>query len=286
MSQQYTDRPSNVKDRTGQRFERLVILRYAYTVRRPSGQNAQYWLCQCDCGSDPKPVSWSNLTSRCIVSCGCRNRENLCTSGRQITIGRPKKLFWCWQNLIRRCLDQTNEAWHNYGGRGITVCAEWERSFDVFREWAIRNEWQPGLEIDRINVNGNYEPSNCRWVTDEEQNRNKRNNRLVTIDGREQCVAAWADEIGIPHSLVFSRLHRGWDPVEALTTPKKRPDQFTNARLLTIDGVTRSVADWARLVGISPHAIYGRLKLGYGDKEAVMKPRRSYPEKQRIRQEA
>ena len=123
-----------------------------------------------------------------------------------------------WRGMVQRCTYPKNNRYQNYGGRGIVVCEEWKK-FPNFVEWALKNGYQEGLTIERVDSNGNYEPSNCRWATYKDQNNNKSNSRLITINGETHNFCEWADIFGIHRGTVTSRLSRGWDIEKALTTP-------------------------------------------------------------------
>jgi len=124
--------------------------------------------------------------------------------------------------MLQRCENPSNEGYRNYGFRGIKVCDEWHK-FIPFCDWALANGWQKGLQLDRINNNGNYEPGNCRWATPQENSRNKRDNRMITFAGKTQCLAAWVDDTGIEYDTLRVRISRYRWPIErALTESVKR----------------------------------------------------------------
>lgn len=127
------------------------------------------------------------------------------------------KLYKAWNNMISRCYCSSFKNFRNYGGRGITVCDEWKNSFVAFMTWAMANGYEEHLTIDRINVNGNYEPSNCRWITNEAQQLNKRTSRFVTFNGETHTVKEWSVITGIHPRTLACRLDRGWTPEKALT---------------------------------------------------------------------
>ena len=153
-------------DKTGQYFDRLLVIRRAPN----SKSNNTRWICQCDCGNYVVVYS-SRLVKRRIMSCGCHKEEYYYEPNYSDT-----KLYRIWDALKSRCCNPNVKEFNDYGGRGITVCDEWRNSSLAFRKWALANGYQEGLQIDRIDNDKGYSPSNCRWVTRKEQNRNKRNN--------------------------------------------------------------------------------------------------------------
>jgi hypothetical protein len=124
--------------------------------------------------------------------------------------------------MNQRCFNKNNPGYFKYGGRGITVCQEWQNSFDEFYNWSVKNGYNDDLTIDRINNNGNYTPDNCRWVTYHTQNNNTRANRLITFKGETMTMAQWANKINIHYSALEQRLNQlGWSVEKALTTPRQ-----------------------------------------------------------------
>lgn len=170
------------------------------------------WKCRCSCGNE-KVVSSNDLKSGNTKSCGCllRGQKTNYVHGRHNT-----RLYRIWQTMKARCKYETHIESTNYHKRGITVCNEWLNSFEIFAEWADSHGYADNLTIDRINTDGNYEPDNCRWVTPKVQCNNKRNNRVLTINGVQKTVTQWSDISGVNRFTIYTRLNRGVSPYEAV----------------------------------------------------------------------
>lgn len=133
---------------------------------------------------------------------------------------KRERLYGIWVGMIRRCTKSTDKAYKNYGGRGIKICKEWLNSFDNFKNWAQKEGYKDNLTIDRIDVNGNYEPSNCRWADMLTQQNNRRNNHRVEYKGKSYTIAELSREYNIPYDKLHARLfmYPFWDIERALTT--------------------------------------------------------------------
>lgn len=142
------------------------------------------------------------------------------------------RIYRCWEAIKQRTGNHSNDAYPNYGGRGIKMCPEWESDFMSFYAWAMANGYEEDLTIDRIDVDGHYEPTNCRWITKKEQSLNRRNSRHITIDGKSQTLKQWTDELGLDYDSVVDGtdtsepgvfLHKAyWKEVRAHKTNARR----------------------------------------------------------------
>ena len=134
---------------------------------------------------------------------------------------KTNPLFNIWSNMKSRCTNPKSTYYLRYGGRGITVCEEWMNDFETFCEWAIENGYQEHLTLDRIDNDGNYEPSNCRWTTPKEQSRNRSSNHTITLDGETKTMIEWCETFNINYHTAQSRLNSGWDYEKTFKTPVK-----------------------------------------------------------------
>lgn len=204
-----------IDDLRGRRFGRLLVLERSENVFYPSGKPQTTWKCQCDCGNEIV-VGAQLLKSGKTKSCGCIvNTQAGLSHTRQYTI---------WKQMISRCQNVHDQAFSDYGSRGIEVCKEWlgEYGFQNFYKWSIKNGYADNLTIDRINVNGNYEPSNCRWATMKEQQNNRRNNRFLDLNGEKHTIAQWSEITRINAGTIRSRLKLGWSIEDTLTKKTNR----------------------------------------------------------------
>ena len=145
--------------------------------------------------------------------------------------GSGTRLNKIYRAIKQRCNNPQNPAYENYGGRGITVCAEWLNSFEAFRDWALANGYRDDLTIDRIDNDGPYCPENCRWVTMKQQGNNRRSNRVLTYNGENHTITEWAELTGINLHTLMGRLYvRGWNVEKALTTKVRRKNNARNSK--------------------------------------------------------
>ena len=171
------------------------------------------WNCVCRCGTE-RDVRDAELRRHGSLSCGCYNVEVSTTHHKTGT-----RLYEIWHGMKQRCNNPDNKDAHNYCGRGIRVCDEWNNDFVAFETWALNNGYADNLSLDRIDVNGDYCPTNCRWATQSQQARNTRFNHFLEFGGKRQTIADWADETGIDYYTLAKRIEVGWPVERALTEP-------------------------------------------------------------------
>lgn len=202
----------------GKTYGRLLVVRY---VGKTPHHKAKF-ACLCVCGTEIECIG-AHLKNGNTKSCGCHRVDvsralgkwaNKIARKANTTHGlskrRPHRI---WLAMKSRCLNPNTPNYPIYGGRGITICTEWVESFAVFWEWAAQNGYADTLEIDRIDNDGNYEPSNCRWASRLIQANNKSSNRIVAHpDGRSMTAAEWGRELGMDPEIIYGRIARGWPP--------------------------------------------------------------------------
>ena len=201
--------------RIGQKIGRLTI---RATGRKP-GTYRYIAVCDCACGKKNHLARIDGIVKGTSRSCGCLQKDAVTTHGRW-----EHPLYRKLNNMLKRCEDPSDSHYENYGGRGIKVCKRWHNIENFIAD--MESGYFPGAEIDRIDVDGDYKPSNCRWVTHSEQAANKQNTVYLTLNGRTQRLVEWSKELGIPAPTLRNRkLHYGWDDEKILTTPSLSADE-------------------------------------------------------------
>ena len=249
-----------MKDLSGERFGILTVQSFAFR----DVHGAPHWYVLCACGTR-KTVSASNLRGS-TKSCGCKLREK--SSQRMTTHGMSGTVTHrAWKSMIARCHIKSATGYANYGGRGIIVCERWRASFaDFMNDMGVCPDEH---SLERKNVDGNYEPGNCIWVTMACQSRNKRGNRRVAYAGNVPLVDAIKDS-SLDYDAVRARLNRGWDEESALRLPINTK---IAAVKLTVGGATLTIPEWAKRIGVDPKAVRTRLANGWLVEDAVTLPK-------------
>jgi len=199
-------------DLTGRIFGNWTVLNYAGLVKQKHAK----WNCVCKCGNR-RPVFAQSLKSGASRGCGCTVSKM--ATQRLTKHGKSSSpVYKGWAAMKDRCFNPRNTHYAEYGGRGITVCDRWRYSFTNFLK--DMGERKPGMTIERIDNDGNYEPGNCKWATRREQQRNRRACNYLNFNGETLCISEWADRTGLRHETIRSRLNRGWSIEKTLSTPR------------------------------------------------------------------
>ena len=251
-------------DLTGKQFGDWTVL-----YELPQEGYVRKWMCRCVCGVE-KPVFQTNLTRKLSAGCGCRARaktaDTLRTHGKRYT-----RLYTVWCLMRYRCYNPQKAEYKNYGGRGIAVCDEWlgKDGFQNFWDWAYANGYDEDAEygkctLDRIDVNGNYCPENCRWVDMRIQAYNKRDTVRIDMGGEQLNLDEFCSEFNVPRRLAYERIRMGWTPTEAWFFP---PKDMSNH--IEYNGEVHSQRGWAKIYGISHHTFQYRITHGWSFEQAV-----------------
>ncbi len=205
---------ASVEIKVGERYGRLTVIAQA----ERSADNRVRFLCRCDCGNE-RVVIAKHLKSGNTKSCGCYKHDQGVMANTTHNM-RKTRLYRIWAAVKYRCTNPNSHGWYKYGARGITICDEWLK-FEPFRDWALANGYRDDLTIDRIDVNGNYEPSNCRWATNYTQSNNRRNNVYITHEGVTHTLKEWADITGVNYYTMHNRYKAGKPASEILAPCQK-----------------------------------------------------------------
>lgn len=189
----------------GRKFGKLTVIE---ECKERDKYNKIKYKCKCDC-DNITIVLGSNLRRGNTTSCGCLSGG--VTHGKRYT-----RLYNTYKLMKDRCYNKNNQAYKYYGKRGIKVCNEWLNDFMIFYDWAMSHGYNDNLTIDRINVDGDYEPDNCRWITQHNQCYNRRSNVYLTYNGKTQTMKEWAEELNVPYQTIRYRHTKGYIDKECL----------------------------------------------------------------------
>lgn len=184
---------------------------------------------------------------------------------------KQERLYGIWSNIKNRVSNPNNKSYYRYGGRGITICEEWAKSYESFKRWALSNGYRDDLTIDRIDNDGNYCPENCRWADRTVQANNKSDNHRITYNGQTKTTTQWGRETGLNSQIITGRLKLGWSLEDALQTKKQR--NKIGYRYITHNGKTQTLSQWARETGINKRTLSYRIdKLNWSVEKALTTP--------------
>lgn len=195
------------------KYGKLTILGIEYQKKYSNGTIIDFVKCKCECGNI-KIINFNNIKRGLVKSCGCITKT---ANGMSKT-----RIYQIYRHLINRCYRQKDISYKNYGNKGITVCEEWRNDFMSFYNWSMAHDYADDLTIDRIDVNGNYEPSNCRWVNMTVQQNNRTNNRVLEYKGQKKTITEWAKYCGLSYRNLYYRLKNGYTIEEAIEKPKRK----------------------------------------------------------------
>jgi hypothetical protein len=195
------------------KYGKLTIIEIVEKKKYKNGSVVIFVKCKCECGNE-KIINFNNIKRGLVKSCGCivKTRNGLSKT----------REYQIYRHIINRCFNQKDINYKNYGGRGIKVCDEWINNFEAFYNWATKNGYTEKLTIDRINVNGDYEPANCRWTTMKQQQNNRTNNRIIEYRGKRKTITEWAIIYNMSYRNLYYRLKNGYSIEQALEKPKRK----------------------------------------------------------------
>lgn len=245
------------------------------TVMKEAGRTASgniLWLCSCECGNETK-VTGSCLKGGDTKSCGCLNTDKIIA--RNTTHGLSKtRIYELHHNINQRCYNPKTKFYKHYGGRGIKVCEEW-KDFLVFYEWCLRSGYEEGLTIERIDVNGNYCPENCTWISSAKQHDNTTRTIIYSYNGESRTLPEWGRVLGIKYTTLRNRITRNPNDLsKVFSTPVKSPTGNKRGALeLCVNGIIKTVKEWGEGVGLGRKGVIERIDRGWTLEEAVTIPK-------------
>ena len=212
---------NTVTVKNGEMFGRLVVIKEVEPRQQYKKGKVRRFLCQCDCGNTTT-VDIYHLIHGKIKSCGCYKKEQSLMAAKSQKFPKhmtSSRLYTIWNGVKSRCYVKTSTPYKKYGAKGITMCDEWKNDFVSFYNWSIENGYADNLTLDRINGEGNYEPSNCRWVSYTKQANNTKANVFLTLNGESHTLTEWSRLLNINFTTLQNRRSKGWDDAKVLTTP-------------------------------------------------------------------
>jgi hypothetical protein len=250
-----------MRDLTGLTYGRLTVIDHSHYT----GEH-HYWNCLCECGNMKKIQAGALIQNR-TKSCGCITKDMMTKHGYE-----KDPLYYIYIGMKGRCYNEKKKAYVDYGGRGISICTDWLNDIGSFIKWGRENGYEKGLSIERIDVNGNYEPGNCKWIPISMQGWNTRKTIYIEHKGKAKPLPVLASEYGIKQHVLNKRLFvLGWDIERALSTPVKA----ISRKFIEYNGITKSLCEYADEFNISRDILYNRIfNRGWSVERALTQPLR------------
>lgn len=199
------ERKRGVQIKEGDKINRWTVIKEVESESGSLNFEDKRFLCRCDCGTE-RVLRYKSLAYKTSKSCGCYMREFNSKNRRKFPQDTVKsRIYTIWNGIKCRCYTKSSGEYSRYGAKGITMCDEWRNDFMAFYNWAIAHGYNESLTIDRIDCNGNYEPSNCKWATMKEQMQNKRNNVVLELNGESHTISEWSRITGIKSGALQGR---------------------------------------------------------------------------------
>lgn len=241
----------------GKKYGKWTVVSFSHRDK----YSQKLYTCECECGTK-KVLPIHSLVNGHNTQCRkcAHTKHGLCHT----------RIYKIYKNIIQRCENPRRDHYKNYGGRGIKICEEWRNNPLSFYKWAVSNGYQDWLTIDRIDVNGDYCPENCRWVDRKTQANNKRTNKCIFYKSERYTIAEFAEKFNINKNTIQCRLKNKPDNIENLISPPKIGKPRVG---LTINGETKSIIEWCKIYNKKKTTVINRIKLyGYSPLEALTKP--------------
>lgn len=255
------------KDLTGRTFGKLYVIELSHMDDR----HRSYYKCHCECGNE-KIIKGQSLLNGDTKSCGCAQY-----SGRKLHPSRDDcpfdtRLYGIWAHMISRCYNPKDVAYSRYGELGLGVCDEWRNDVHEFMKWAMSNGYDGKLTLDRRDNSRGYSPDNCWFKTAFEQNRNRKNNRIIDIDGETKLLVDWCAIYNIGYSTVIRRINTGWSEKDAITIPVRSVARTRWKKYISIGSDTHTLKEWSEISGVHVSTIAKRILNGWDAHKAVYTP--------------
>jgi len=251
----------------GKKFGKLTVVDFAY-----SKYGHRYWNCICDCGNKAV-VNGTRIKTGETKSCGCYNADSKTTHGLS-----THPLYHVYNSMKQRCYNPNCKDYYLYGERNIHMCDEWigKDGFVNFYNWSIENGYDTGLEIDRIDGNDIYKPTNCRYVNQIEQSNNTNKNIVIEYKGRPDTLQNICRDLKLTPECIYARLRGGRTVNEALSTPTDKKRHIKKDKLYELDGESKTIRDWCKIYDRKDMTVYRRVYNGWDLETALMTPTDGY----------